>query len=161
MIKKIVLMLMGVFLLNNLLAQQEVKKEFEVKIFNKEEQKLIDLSKKKWLWMSNKNTDSLSLLFNEKSMFVHMGGSWGKDKEIEIIKSGAIWYKKADIHDLTVNIIGKTAIFLNKITLLAVVGGKEVINPFMVTEVYVKYNKKWTLGSLTFSKLLVPDDVKK
>jgi len=124
--------------------------------FTAAEQEVIDLSKNKWQWMADKNADKLSDLFHEKSMFVHMGGSWGKEQEVNIIKNGMIWYKKADIHDVTVNIIDNTAILLNRITLLAVVGGNEVTNPFMATEVYVKLNGKWTLGSLTFSKLMTP-----
>nr|WP_315142397.1 nuclear transport factor 2 family protein [uncultured Flavobacterium sp.] len=120
------------------------------------EQEVIQLSKQKWEWMADKNVDKLSPLFDEKSVFVHMGGSWGKTQEINIIKSGGIHYKKADIHEVSVNIIGNTAILLNKITLLAVVGGNEVTNPFMVTEVYVKENDGWKLGSLSFTKLMVP-----
>jgi hypothetical protein len=85
-----------------------------------------------------------------------MGGSWGKEQEVNIIKSGGIWYKKADIHDVSVNIIDNTAILLNRITLLAVVGGNEVTNPFMVTEVYVKLNGSWKLGTLSFTKLMTP-----
>ncbi|MNI85723.1 hypothetical protein D3C73_1427440 [compost metagenome] len=57
---------------------------------------------------------------------------------------------------MSANIIDNTAILLNRIDLLAVVGGNEVTNPFMVTEVYVKQNGTWKLGSLTFSKLLTP-----
>jgi len=87
-------------------------------------------------------------------MFVHMGGSWGKEQEIEIIKSGGIHYKKADIHDVLVNIMGETAVLLNQITLLAVVGGNEVTNPFMVTEVYVQQDGSWKLVSLSFTKLI-------
>lgn len=120
------------------------------------EQEVIQLSKQKWEWMADKNVDKLSPLFDDKSVFVHMGGSWGKTQEINIIKSGGIHYKKADIHEVSVNIIGNTAILLNKITLLAVVGGNEVTNPFIVTEVYVKENDGWKLGSLSFTKLLVP-----
>jgi hypothetical protein len=118
------------------------------------EREIINLSKQKWLWMSDKNVDSLNLLFDDKSMFVHMGGSWGKEQEINVIKSGGIWYKKAEVYSASVNIIGNTAILLNDIDLLAVVGGNEVINPFMVTEVYVRENGKWRMGSLTFSRLL-------
>ncbi len=118
------------------------------------QQEIINLSKEKWQWMADKNVDSLNLLFDEKSVFVHMGGSWGKEREINVIKSGGIWYKKADIHEVSVNIIDNTAILLNKIDLLAVVGGNEVTNPFMVTEVYVKQGSKWKLGSLSFTKLL-------
>ena len=118
------------------------------------EQEIINLSKKKWLWMSEKNVDSLTVLFHEKSVFVHMGGSWGKEQEINIIKSGGIWYKNAEIQETSVQIIGKTAILLDKIRLTAIVGGNEVINPFMVTEVYVKQGKRWELCSLSFTKLL-------
>jgi 4-carboxymuconolactone decarboxylase len=124
------------------------------------EQEIINLSKQKWQWMSDKNVDSLNSLFDEKSMFVHMGGSWGKEKEIDVIKSGGIWYKKAEVYTVSVNIIGTTAILLNDIDLLAEVGGNEVINPFMVTEVYIKENGKWSMGSLTFSKLLRPVKMK-
>lgn len=117
------------------------------------EQEILNLSKDKWQWMSDKNVDKLNTLFNEKSMFVHMGGSWGKSQELDVIKSGNIWYKKATVHSASVNFIGNTAILLNDIDLIAVVGGNEVVNPFMVTEVYVNENGKWTMGSLTFSKL--------
>lgn len=120
------------------------------------EQEIINLSKQKWLWMADKKTDSLQVLFDDKSMFVHMGGSWGKKQEIDVIKGGGIWYKKAEVYSVIVNIIGNTAILLNDIDLLAVVGGNEVANPFMVTEVYIKVNGKWTMGSLTFSKLMRP-----
>jgi 4-carboxymuconolactone decarboxylase len=120
----------------------------------REVQAIINLSKSKWLWMADKNVDSLHALFSPKSVFVHMGGSWGKEQEINIIKSGGIHYKQADIHSVSVNIMGNTAILLNDITLLAVVGGNEVTNPFMVTEVYMKENGQWMLGSLSFTKLL-------
>ena len=120
------------------------------------EQEVIQLSKQKWEWMADKNADKLTPLFDDKSVFVHMGGSWGKTQEINVIKSGGIHYKKADIHEVSVNIIGNTAILLNRITLLAVVGGNEVTNPFMVTEVYIKDNDGWKLGSLSFTKLMVP-----
>ena len=121
------------------------------------EQEVIDLSKEKWRWMSEWKMDSLDALFHEKSVFVHMGGSWGKERELEIIKSGGIHYKKADIHEVSVNIIDNTAVLLNRITLLAVVGGNEVINPFMVTEVYVQQDGSWKLASLSFTKLLVQE----
>lgn len=121
------------------------------------EQELIHLSKQKWQWMSERNVDSLDALFHEKAVFVHMGGSLGKEQELEIIKSGGIHYRQADIHEVSVNIIGATAILLNSITLLAVVGGNEVTNPFMVTEVYVQHSGNWTLASLSFTRLVTPE----
>lgn len=122
------------------------------------EQKIIDLSKEKWGWMSDRNVATLDALFHEKSVFVHMGGAWGKERELEIIRSGGIHYKQADIHEVSVNIMDHTAILLNRITLLAVVGGNEVTNPFLVTEVYVQQDEGWKLGSLSFTRLLTPND---
>lgn len=119
------------------------------------EQEIKDLSKQKWQWMADKNVDVLKELFHEKAVFVHMGGSWGTERELGIIEGGMIWYKKADIHEVSVNIIDNTAILLNRITLLAVVGENEVTNPFEVTEVYVKQNGTWKLGSLSFTKLMI------
>ena len=121
-----------------------------------EQQEIIDLSKQKWNWMADKNVDSLNVLFDDKSMFIHMGGSWGKTQELNTIKSGGIWYKRAEVYAVIVNIIGNTAILLNDIDLVAEVGGREVTNPFMVTEVYIKETGKWKMGSLTFSHLLRP-----
>src|SRR5690606_25546505 len=120
------------------------------------DQEILKLSKDKWQWMADKNVDKLKDLFDDKSVFVHMGGSWGKERELEVIGSGGIHYKKADVHEASVQIIDNTAIVLNKITLLAVVGGNEVTNPFIVTEVYVKQNGKWKMGSLSFTRTMGP-----
>jgi hypothetical protein len=119
-------------------------------------QEIIELSKTKWQWMADKEADKLAELFDDKSVFVHMGGAWGKEREVNIIRSGGIWYKKADIHEVSVEIIDNTAILLNRITLVAEVGGNEVVNPFMVTEVYIKKDRVWKMGSLSFTKLNTP-----
>ncbi|WP_081209153.1 DUF4440 domain-containing protein [Salegentibacter sediminis] len=118
------------------------------------EKEIKELSKKKWDWMADKDADKLENLFHEKSQFVHMGGSWGKDREVEVIRSGGIHYKKADIHEVSADIIGNTAIVSSRITLLAVVGGNEVTNPFIATEVYVKEGNEWKLANLSFVKQL-------
>lgn len=118
------------------------------------EQEIIKLSKDKWQWMSDKNVEILEDLFHEKAVFVHMGGSWGTERELSIIEGGGIWYKKADINEVSVNIIDNTAILLNRIDLLAEVGGNEVTNPFEVTEVYIKQDGSWKLASLSFTRLM-------
>jgi len=121
------------------------------------EQEVINLSKEKWRWMSERKVDTLDALFHEKAVFVHMGGNMTKEHELNVIKSGGIHYKKADIHEVSVNILDTTAILLNRITLLAVVGGNEVTNPFTVTEVYVQQDGSWKLASMSFTKLLTPE----
>jgi uncharacterized protein DUF4440 len=118
------------------------------------EQELLDLSRTKWRWMSERKVDSLAALFHDEAVFVHMGGSWGTKQELDIIKTGGIHYKHAEIFEASARFIGTTAIVLNRIRLDAVVGGNDVTNPFMVTEVYVKENGAWKLGSLSFTRLL-------
>ena len=76
----------------------------------KAEQEIIDLSKTKWQWMADKNVDKLAPLFHDKSKFVHMSGTWKKNEELDIIKTGSIWYKKADVHDVAVEIVDDVAI---------------------------------------------------
>jgi hypothetical protein len=122
----------------------------------KAEQEILDLSKAKWLWMADKKLDTLDKLFDERSVFVHMSGGSDKAREMEVIKTGMIWYKQAEVYSASVNIFENTAILLNDIDLIAVVGGNEVVNPFMVTEVYIKKKGQWKLGSLTFSRLMRP-----
>jgi quercetin dioxygenase-like cupin family protein len=125
---------------------------------NNIEAEIITLSQRKWQWMADKEADSLASLFHDKAKFVHMGGTWGKDREVDIIRSGGIHYKNADVHEVMVEVLNEnTAILWNRITLLAAVGGNEVTNPFMVTEVYVKENNNWKLADLTFSKLMTRD----
>lgn len=121
---------------------------------------IIQLSAKKWQWMAEKNVDSLRVLFHDKSDFVHMGGTWGKEREIDIIKGGFIWYKKAEVYTNAVKFFGNTAVLLSEIDLVAVVGGNDAINPFMVTEMYVNQNRRWQLSQLTFSKLSRPVKLK-
>jgi hypothetical protein len=136
------------------LAQDESKKpESTAEAGDAIDKELLELSKQKWIWMSEKNVDALECLFHEKSMFTHMGGTWDRSRELEIIKGGGIHYKKADIQESSVRVIGTTAIVMNRIRLLAVVGGNEVTNPFMVTEVYVQEDDKWKLAQLSFSVL--------
>lgn len=117
------------------------------------EQQIVDLSKQKWQWMADKNVDELATLFHDKSKFVHMSGTWSKDRELEIIESGSIWYKNADVHEVAVEIVGDTAILWNRITLVAVVRGNEVSNEFTVTEVYKRQGGDWKLLALTFSSV--------
>ncbi len=118
-----------------------------------QEQEVINLSKDKWQWMADKNVDKLATLFHDKSKFVHMSGTWKKDEELEIIKTGSIWYKKADVHDTAVEIVGEVAVVWNRITLTAVVRGADAVNQFTVTEVYKKETIGWKLLALTFSSV--------
>jgi hypothetical protein len=98
------------------------------------EAELLKLSREKWALMSDKKADDLAKLFHEKAIFVHMGGSMSRDQELGVIRSGGIHYKT--------------------LTLIAVVGGNEVTNPFVVTETYVRQAGAWKLVALAFTRTL-------
>lgn len=123
---------------------------------NAQRDAVLRLSREKWRWMSERKVDSLAPLFDDQAVFVHMGATMTKPQELEVIRSGAIVYKTVDIQDESVRFVGTTAIVLHRIRLVAVVGGNEVTNPFMVTEVYVPKDGAWTLASLSFTRLLTP-----
>lgn len=116
-------------------------------------QEIINLSKEKWQWMSDKNIDKLATLFHDQSKFVHMSGTWKKAEELDIIKTGSIWYKKADVHDVAAEIVDDVAILWSRITLTAVVRGNDAVTQFTVTEVFKKQGSDWKLLALTFSSV--------
>lgn len=120
------------------------------------EQELLTLSNDKWRWMSERNVDALTALFHDDAVFVHMGATMSKAQELQVIRGGSIQYKDVEIQNASVRFVGTTAILLNRIRLVAVVGGNEVVNPFVVTEVYVKLDGAWKLGSLSFTRLQAP-----
>ena len=114
---------------------------------------IIAVSRQKWQWMSRRQIEPLQNLFHEAAVFVHMGATMTKDQEIEVIRSGQIHYRDIEIQETSVRFIGDTAILLNRLQLTAVVGGNEVTNPFVVTEVYVR-DGDWKLASLSFTRLV-------
>lgn len=120
----------------------------------KASQPLIELSRQKWLWMANREVDKLEALFHPAARFVHMGATMDRKAELDVIRSGRIQYKRADVSESSAELIGDTAIVYSRLRLLAVVGGNEVSNPFTVTEVYVRRQGKWKLASMAFTRLL-------
>ena len=118
---------------------------------NTSDQEVLALSKDKWQWMADKNVDKLASLFHNQSKFVHMSGTWKKDEELEIIKTGSIWYRNAAVHDVAAEVVGDVAVVWSRITLTAVVRGNDVVTEFTVTETYRQEHKTWQLLALTFS----------
>lgn len=153
MMKSSMITLCLLFLLAHGASAQEQQAKPPAKSAAKPEQEIADLSRQKWLWMADRKMDSLEALFHEQAVFVHMGGNMTRSQELDVIKSGRIHYKQADVQNVSARILGTTAIVLSRIRLLAVVGGNEVTNPFMVTEVYLQESGAWKLVQLSFSRL--------
>lgn len=123
------------------------------RLLSSEQQEIKQLSMDKWQWMADKEVAKLEKLFDDKAKFVHMSGSWKKDRELEIIESGSIWYKNAEVHDTAIEISENTAVVWNRITLTAHVRGNDVVTEFTVTEVYQKQGEDWKMLVLTFSSV--------
>jgi len=125
------------------------------------EQGVIQLSKSKWQWMADKDVSKLEPLFHDRSKFVHMSGTWKKAEELDIIKTGRIWYKQADVHDVAAEVFDATALVWSRITLHAMVGGNEAVTEFTVTEVYQRQGNDWKLLDLTFSSVRDTHQIRK
>jgi hypothetical protein len=125
------------------------------------EQGIIQLSKNKWQWMADKDVGKLEPLFHDRSKFVHMSGTWKKDEELDIIRTGRIWYKQTDVHDVAVEVFESTALVWSRITLHAIVGGNEVVTEFTVTEIYQRQGNDWKLLDLTFGSVRDTHQIRK
>lgn len=117
------------------------------------EQELVQLSRSKWQWMAEKDVGKLEPLFHERSKFLHMSGTWGKQEELEILRAGSIWYRQADVHDVAVELFDDTALVWSRITLHAVVRGSEVSTEFTTTETFQRQGDEWRLLALSFSSV--------
>jgi len=117
------------------------------------EREVIQLSKNKWQWMTDKDAAKLEPLFHDRAKFVHMGGTWKKAEELDIIKSGRIWYKQTDVHDVAAEVFENTALVWTRITLHATVRGDDVVTEFTTTEIYQRQGNDWKLLDLTFSSV--------
>lgn len=123
-------------------------------------EELVALSERKWAWTSAKDVASLERLFDDQASFVHMGATFTKSEEIEVIEvievieTGRIHYREVEIQDVSARVIGSTGIVLTTMVMHSVVDGNEVTNPFAMTETYVHDGEAWTLGAMSFTRLI-------
>lgn len=117
-------------------------------------QAVMDIARKKWVWMAEREMAPLEGLFHASARFVHMGATLDRAAELDVIRGGKIQYKRADISEMTSDVIGDTVVVYTRLRLLAVVGGNEVSNPFSVTETFVRQDGDWKLAAMSFTRLL-------
>ncbi len=139
--------------------QQKMNDELQQRNNMGDEQTFTALSQNIWKLMADKNTDALKEIFHPNCMFVHMGGFWGTQQELQIIASGMIHYKHAEVSDVQVKQINNDnwAVY-STIVLDAVVGGNTTSHPFFTTQVFTCENGKWLLASFVFTTRLTGPD---
>lgn len=113
-----------------------------------------DVSMKIWKGMQDQNVSLLEELIHAQAMFVHMGVTFNRDSELDVIHKKEIVYHDIEFQDSTLNQIESTYILLNKLKLTAIVNGTTVTNPFVVTEVYTAENELLKLISMSFTKIV-------
>lgn len=117
---------------------------------------LIDLHKKKFSWLINKNYDSLQQLLDEKLLYIHSNGLIESKADIfNNLKDEVINYTRSDVAEAQVRVFGNSAIITGK----GAFAGKARGTPFELilsyTEVYIKTGNQWKLVSRHACRLQV------
>ncbi|MFJ6044639.1 nuclear transport factor 2 family protein [Brachybacterium paraconglomeratum] len=115
---------------------------------------ILALSARIWQLMSGQDVDRLEQLIDDDAVFVHMGATFTKEQELEVIRRGQIHYRDIHVSDTSLRRLGATAIVLTTMEMTAVVDGNEVTNPFVTTSVFIENDDHWRLGALAFTRLL-------
>lgn len=117
-------------------------------------EKVVEFSRKIWKAIQEEDDQFLLENVHQDAPFVHMGVTLLRDDEIETVKNKQIVYKTVNFENHTVHDMGSTVILLNTLTLTAGVGGNDVTNHFVVTEVYTHNDENYKLASLSFTKVV-------
>lgn len=137
-----ILVLLTVQISDSLLAQ------------SKTEGYILNLSKQKFVWLIEKQRDSLDLLLDDRLMYIHSNG-WTQSK-VEVfddMQSGKLVYKQVDIDATQIRLFGNTAIVTGTGRFQGSREDKEFDLPLSYTEVYVKQGKRWLLVSRHSNRL--------
>ncbi len=118
-----------------------------------DEERVMDLSAKKWVWMIKKNYDSLESLLHDRVTYIHSNG-WSQNKKefIEDLKSGKLVMKSAEISTQNVQIFSQTAIVNGMIEISGDINGTPFSTELIFNEGYIKEKGKWLLVSRLATK---------
>lgn len=122
---------------------------------SKAEQDVLNLSKRKFVWLIEKQRDSLDLLLDERLMYIHSNG-WSQSKKevFDDMQSGELIYKQIDVEATQVRLYGNTAIVTGTGRFQGSREDKEFDLPLSYTEVYVKQGKRWLLATRHANRML-------
>ncbi len=112
------------------------------------EQELLHLSERKFVWMINKQLDSLEVMLDDKVMYTHSNG-WTESKPEVLgnLKSGRLVYKNVQVQEVSVRLYKSTAIVTGTGKFSGINNGNAFDLSLRYTEVYVLKKKKWLLAS--------------
>ncbi len=121
---------------------------------SRQEQFILDLSKKKFDWLINKQYDSLTALLDDKVQYIHSSG-WTQNKKeiVDDIKSGKLNYQNVAIKESQARLYASTAIVTGLGSFGGIGDGKPFSAELRYTEVYVKTGNRWLLVSRHANKM--------
>lgn len=110
------------------------------------EEVVLNLSKRKFNWLVNQQSDSLQAILDDRVLYIHSNG-WAQTRQeiLDDMNSGKLIYKKVEVQDAKVRLYDKTAIVTGTGRFAGVRGEHEFDMPLSYTEVYVLRKKKWML----------------
>lgn len=118
------------------------------------EQAVIDLSKKKFVWMTQLQYDSLESILDERLIFIHSNG-WTENRQefIQDIKSGKLRYVQIEVFESTARVYTGAAIVTGKGKFKVLLEGNNLDINLLYTEVYILKDKRWLLASRHSNRL--------
>ncbi len=110
------------------------------------EEVVLNLSRRKFSWLINQQSDSLQAILDDRVLYIHSNG-WAQTRQeiLDDMNSGKLIYKKVDVQDAKVRLYDKTAIVNGTGRFSGVREGHEFDMTLSYTEVYVLRKKKWML----------------
>ncbi len=115
---------------------------------SREEQLVLDLSRKKFDWLISKQYDSLNNFMDDRIQYIHSNGwTQGKKEIIEDLKSGKLNYQKVTLKETKIRIYGESAVVTGLGTFEGITDGKPFAMDLRFTEVYIKSGTHWKLAS--------------
>lgn len=142
--KKLYLFVFVVFQLSNSAFAQQP---------NQEEQ-IIRLSKRKFEWLVAKNIDSLKMVLDDQTRYVHSNG-WIQTKQevLDDVVSGKLDYREVIVNEANVRLFPNVAILVGKGQFSGIVNKNPFTMSLLYTEIYVKKGAKWQLASRHANKM--------
>ena len=112
------------------------------------------------IWDAKQANDMTEVadLIADNAHFVHMGITFDKTGELAVFNEKSFIFKAVHIAEEYVEDYGTTAIIFKKMILTAVIGGNEVQNPFVISEVFTKADAGWKLAVETYTRIATDFD---
>ncbi len=115
---------------------------------DKTEEQILNLSKRKFDWLINRQYDSILVNFDSRLQYVHSNG-WTQTRQevIDDMKSGKLNYQKITIHQSSARLYAESAVVVGTGKFEGINQGNPFALDLRYTEVYVRDGHRWKLAS--------------